>query len=72
MVYKDEPQDRQVRVLRGNLTVVGLEGGTETTEGGRGVELVDFPLYLFGDEFALEVYFPTTLAIFQHASGGQR
>lgn len=61
MVYKDESEDREFGIVGGDLTQVGLEGGSEATEGGGRVQLADFPSYLLRDELSLEVCATTVL-----------
>lgn len=52
---KDVSQNRQLRLLWGDLAVVRAEGCAEALEGRRRVELVNLPLDLLRDELSLEV-----------------
>lgn len=56
MVYEYVTQDWQLGFERRDLAVIGFEGGTETLEGGWGVQFRDFELDLVRYKFALEVY----------------
>lgn len=55
MVDKDVAQDRQLRVERRHLAILGPEGGAEAPQRRRRVELCDFPFDLLRDELALQV-----------------
>jgi hypothetical protein len=55
MVDKDVAQNRQLRVERRYLAILGPEGGAEAPQRRRRVELCDFPLDLLRDELALQV-----------------
>lgn len=55
MVDKHIPQDRQVRVLRRELTCIGAERGAETLQGSRVCEFADFEFGLLGEQFTFEI-----------------
>lgn len=55
MVDKDVAQNRQLRVERRHLAILGSEGGAKAPQRRRRVELCDFPLDLLRYELALQV-----------------
>lgn len=55
MVNKNISKDRQLRVDRCDLAEFRSEGGAESLERGRGIELEDFTTYFTSDELTLEV-----------------
>lgn len=55
MVDEYVSKDGKLRLLRGDLALVRLEGSAKAPEGGGGVELADFPFYLLRDELPLEI-----------------
>ena len=55
MVYEDVAQEWKLRVNGRHFSELGLEGGAESSQGGRRVKLRDLPVHLFRDEFSLEI-----------------
>lgn len=55
MVDEDVSEYREIRVERGYLSKIGLEGGAESAQGSRGVQLGDFTPNLLREELSLEI-----------------
>ena len=56
MIDKDESEDGQLRVLRGDFSIIGTKGRAESLQCGRCVQFRNLPGDLLRNELSFEVW----------------